>query len=181
MHHDRIRTDLVFQKEEVLVIPMVHLEKVTIHNIWTLMKLEVHENQKEFVASNTQSIAEAYLCLANNGKVFPFGLYDNDTPVGFLMIGYGTDDEWENPPAIARNNYSIWRLMIDRSHQHKGYGRKAVELALQFIRTWPCGKAEYCYLDYEPENTIARDLYHSFGFIENGETDGDEIIAVKKL
>ena len=34
---------------------------------------------------------------------------------------------------------------------------------------------------YEPENTVSKALYHSFGFRENGEMDGDEIVAVLKL
>ncbi|MBQ9323519.1 MAG: GNAT family N-acetyltransferase, partial [Clostridia bacterium] len=62
-----------------------------------------------------------------------------------------------------------------------GFGREAIRLALDFIRTWPCGKADTCELSYEPENMIARDLYHAFGFQETGDMDGDEIIAVLKL
>lgn len=49
--------------------------------------------------------------------------------------------------------------MIDESHQKKGYGREAIRLALEFIKTFPCGKAEYCWLSYEPENEVARRLY----------------------
>ena len=56
-----------------------------------------------------------------------------------------------------------------------------MELALDFIQTFPCGKAEYCWLSYEPENTVAKELYASFGFKENGDMDGEEIIAVLKL
>ena len=33
----------------------------------------------------------------------------------------------------------------------------------------------------EPENEVARRLYESFGFVETGEMDGDEVIAVLKL
>ena len=44
-----------------------------------------------------------------------------------------------------------------------------------------CGKAEYCYLSYEPENINAKRLYSKFDFIENGEMDGEEIVAVLKL
>jgi len=55
------------------------------------------------------------------------------------------------------------------------------KLAFDFIRTWPCGKAEYCSLSCEPENEVARGLYRSLGFMENGEMDGDEIVAVLKL
>ena len=56
-----------------------------------------------------------------------------------------------------------------------------MKLALDFIRTWPCGKAEFCWISYEPENEIARKLYASLGFEETGEMDGDEIVAVLKL
>ena len=56
-----------------------------------------------------------------------------------------------------------------------------MELALNFIRTFPCGKAEYCYLSYDFENTIAKNLYSQFGFVENGEMDDEEIVAVLKL
>ena len=80
-----------------------------------------------------------------------------------------------------KNNYSIWRFMIDKQYQRKGYGRTAIKLALDFIKTWPCGKAEYCALSYEPENEVARRLYASFGFVETGEMDGNEIIAMLKL
>ena len=55
------------------------------------------------------------------------------------------------------------------------------KLALDFIRTWPCGKVEYCSISYEPENEVARELYRSLGFMENGEMDGDEIVAVLRL
>ena len=57
----------------------------------------------------------------------------------------------------------------------------ALRLALEFIRTFPRGKAEYCWRSYEPENEVAKKLYASFGFVENGEMDGDEIVAVLKL
>ena len=33
----------------------------------------------------------------------------------------------------------------------------------------------------EPENGVARELYHSFGFVETGEYDGEELIAVLEL
>ena len=82
---------------------------------------------------------------------------------------------------IADSNYNIWRLMIDKRYQKKGYGKKAIELALKFIKTFPCGEAEYCWLSYEPENTVAKALYKSFGFEETGDMDGEELIAVLKI
>ena len=160
---------------------MVHLEKVNGENIWDILKLSVSESQKNFVASNEVSILEAYAAIASNGYAIPFGVFDGDAPVGFVMVGYGKDDCWKDAPAIAEGNYNLWRLMIDESCQNRGYGRQAVELALNFIRTYPCGKANFCWLSYEPENTVAKSLYASFGFVETGEKDGEEQIAVLKL
>ena len=160
---------------------MLKLEKINGKNIWDILKLSVSEDQKNFVAANDISIIEAYAAITGNGYAFPFGIYEEDTPVGFLMNGFDTDDYWDDAPSIAKGNYNLWRLMIDSSYQHKGYGKGAVRLALEFIKTFPCGEAEYCWLSYEPENQIARQLYYSFGFAETGETDGEELIAVLKL
>lgn len=160
---------------------MLHLVKVNGSNVWDILKLTVSESQKNYVAANDTSIIEAYTAITGNGYAFPFGIYDDEKPVGFLMIGFDVDDYWTDAPEIARGNYNLWRLMIDQAWQNRGYGKQAVQLALDFIRSMPCGKAEYCWLSYEPENEAARQLYHSFGFEETGEMDGDEQIAVLRL
>ena len=160
---------------------MLHLEKVNGRNVWDILKLRVSDSQRDYVAPNDISIIEAYTAITANGRAFPFGIYDDQTPVGFLMIGFDADDDWEDAPDIAKGNYNLWRLMIDEAYQKKGYGKAAVQLALQFIDTRPCGAAKYCWLSYEPDNAAARNLYRSFGFIETGKMDGEEIIAVRKL
>lgn len=160
---------------------MLKLEKINGKNVWEILKLHVSEEQKSFVAGNDISIIEAYTTITGNGHAFPFGIYEDDTPIGFLMIGFDTDDYWEDAPAIAKGNYNLWRLMIDKDYQKKGYGREAVRLALEYIKTFPCGEAQYCWLSYEPENVVAGRLYRSFGFVETGEMDGEELIAVLKI
>ena len=160
---------------------MLRIEKINGKNVWEILKLRVSESQKEFVAANDVSIIEAYTTVTTNGFAFPFGIYDGKTPVGFMMIGYDSADYWEDTPDIARGNYSLWRLMIDENYQKKGFGREAVALGLDFIKSFPCGRSEYCWLSYEPENEVARQLYRSFGFVETGDIVGGEIIAVLKL
>ena len=160
---------------------MVRFEEINGNNVWDILKLKVGENQKGFVAPNDVSIIEAYIAVTHHGKAFPFGIYDGDTPVGFCMIGFGTDDDWEDAPAVAKDSYNLWRLMIDERYQGTGYGREAMKLILDYIGGEPCGPAEYCWLSYEPENEGAKALYASFGFRETGEFDGDEAIAVLKL
>jgi Acetyltransferases len=164
---------------------MLHLEKIDHKNIWDILDLKVYQKQKDFVASNIVSIAQAYSVRDSATAAFPFGIYNGKRPVGFLMIGYNeaaTYDAFDvEPPESLKNNYSIWRLMIDKRYQGRGYGREAIGLALDFIRTWPCGKADCVSLSYEPENEVGAKLYHALGFEENGEMDGDEIVAVLKL
>ena len=164
---------------------MLHLEKIDHRNVWDVIDLKVFQKQKHFVASNGISLIQAYSVRDSETKAFPFGIYNGKRLVGFLMIGYNeaaTYDAFDvEPPQVLHNNYSIWRLMIDKRYQKKGFGREAVRLALEFVRTWPHGKAEACVTSYNPENDVAKKLYASFGFTENGEMDEDEIVAVLKL
>ncbi len=106
------------------------------------------------------------------------------------MIGYYPDLEYakkafgeeDEIPDYIPGSYLVWRLMIDQEYQGKGYGKEALRLALEYIKTKPCGDAECCWLSYEPENKAARELYSSFGFEEKEMPKGwDEVPAVLKL
>ena len=162
----------------------IHLEKVTDDNVEDIVKLRVAKEQKEYVASNEWSLVDAYLSLAKGEPVFPFGIYNGKTLVGFVMISYFNDwsgyerDAWLNSEDYQfykdKYFYYIWRFMIDKKYQKRGYGKEALKLAINFIRTFPCGKAEYCVLSYEPENIAAKNLYGSFGFIELNELTEEE-------
>ena len=164
----------------------ITLEKITYQNyIKVIWGLKVSRKQKNYVASNKGSLAEAYVAITNGGVALPFAICRNKKPIGFLMIGYGANDEDykdEDPAfvAMAKQSYCLWRFMIDKRYQGKGYGRKAMQLALDYIRTFPCGKAKSCWLSYEPENEVARKLYASFGFVEHPEfyKDGEEMPAI---
>ena len=82
--------------------------------------------------------------------------FDGDIPIGFLMIGFDVNSDDEGAPKIAKGNYNIWRFMIDKKFQGKGFGKKAMDLALEFVNTFPCGTAKYCWLSYESDNDVAR-------------------------
>ena len=160
---------------------MLKLKKINRNNIGEILELEVFDNQKSFVATNNSSILEAYIAITDNNDVFTFGIYNDDTPIGFLMVGFDVNSDDEDAPKIAKGNYNIWRLMIDKKFQGKGFGKKAMDLALDFINTFPCGTAKYCWLSYESDNEVARELYKSVGFVETDEKDGEEIVAIMKL
>ena len=160
---------------------MLKLKKINRNNVAEILKLEVLDSQKNFVATNSSSIIEAYIAITENNNVFTFGIYKDDTPIGFLMMGFDVNSDDEGAPRIAKGNYNIWRLMIDKKIQGKGFGKKAMDLALEFISTFPCGTAKYCWLSYESDNNVARQLYKSVGFVETDEKDGEEIVAILKL
>ena len=165
----------------------LHFEKITWDNLDAIINLHVTKEQRDFVASNKDSFVHAFIRMTAEGKqVFPFGIYKGKKPVGFIMITYDVgEDDGEEPSAewFLRNSYFIWRFMIDKRYQGNGYGREAMQLALEFIRTFPAGEAKYCWLSYEPENKVAKKLYLSFGFEEHPEhyEEGEEMPAILKL
>ena len=161
----------------------LHLEKLTWDTVDDVLKLKVAKEQKEFVAPNGDSMIDAYFALTEEKiPVYTLGVYLDKKPVGFLMISY--DVPWAKKYyGLPEKYYYIWRFMIDKRYQGNGYGKEALKLAVDFIKSFPCGKAEYCWLSYEPENEIARKLYLSFGFVEKKENweEGYEIPAVYTL
>ncbi|CQR59053.1 GNAT family N-acetyltransferase [Paenibacillus riograndensis] len=158
---------------------MITLRKITLENRRAMFNLEVSEDQRQFVASNLSSVASCYVLVTNGGHPFPFIIYADEQPVGFVMLAYGTTGYDE--PSIAEDNYCIMRLMIDKQYQNQGYGREAMGKILEFIRTFPAGPAHYCWIPYKSDNIAAKKLYESFGFRDNGEVFNNESITVLQL
>ena len=97
--------------------PVISLREITSANFDDVIALRVRDEQKNYVASNTYSLAEAY---AHRNHV-PFAIYADETPVGFLMYTY-----WEE-----RRQYWIFRLMIAADKQGRGYGREAMRQVIE--------------------------------------------------
>ena len=161
----------------------LRLEKLIWDNYDDVTKLKVNKDQKTFVAPNNDSLIDAYFAVTEEGmKVYTFGIYYGKKPVGFLMISY--DCPWATQYyGLPEKYYYIWRFMIDKKYQGQGFGKEALKLAIEFIKTFPCGESEACWLSYEPENEVARKLYLQAGFIERLDLHKDdmEIPAVLKL
>ena len=154
---------------------MPEIHPVTKDNWRELIKLQVRDDQKGFVASNVHSIAESQFGYDEpddgHWDMFPYGIYDEDTPVGFLMYGY-------NFLHLEQQAFII-RLMVDEKYQGKGYGRFGMKKMLEIF----CADARIkeVGISYEPENEVARKLYASLGFVEPGKMLGEEVLAVLKL
>ena len=68
---------------------MITLRKITLENRRAIFNLEVSEEQRRFVASNLSSVASCYVLATNGGHPFPFAIYADEQPVGFVMLAYG--------------------------------------------------------------------------------------------
>lgn len=158
---------------------MISLRPITLENRRLVFNLQVSQEQRPFVASNLSSVATAYVLATNGGHPLPFAIYHDETVIGFVLIVYGITSY--EIPEIAHGNYSILRFMIDEQYQNCGYGRKALMKIFDYIRTFPEGYGEYCWLEYDPKNSIAKKLYKNMGFVENGEVVNEEVVVVLKL
>lgn len=158
----------------------INFREINLSNVGDICNLKVYEHQEKFVASNTFSLAEAYACSKDGYFVQPFGIYDSTTPIGFIMIGYGKLSDPDDPP-VADGNYILWRLMIDKEYQGKGYCKSVLQKVIEYVKSCPAGKADCIWLSYEKDNQHAQDIYKKFGFSENGQMSGDEIVAVYEL
>lgn len=146
--------------------PKVRLADVTADNWHDVADLELDEGQSDLVADNLYSLAEAkFTPLAR-----PRAIYAGTQLVGFLM--------YDLPEVDAPHAATIYRLMIDRKHQHRGYGRAALELLLAELRAYPgISTVSICYAAKNP----ARTLYESLGFTEVERDENDEIFAELSL
>ncbi|MCP4123494.1 MAG: GNAT family N-acetyltransferase [Bacteroidetes bacterium] len=145
---------------------MISLREVNKDNIIKILNLKVYEEQQDQVATNAISIAQGSV----HEEAWYRGIYADDVPVGFVMLSLNT----------IKKEYWIWRYMIDKEHQGKGYGKAALEQVVDFMRTQPDIKE--IKLSYVPKEKGASDkFYANCGFIDTGEKEEGEIIMKRTL
>ena len=141
---------------------MINLKIIDESNFLDAFQLQLAEGQEKYVSNPIRSLAQAYVY---RNQCQPFGIYDEDEMVGYIMVVY----DYDIP------EYDIWHMMIDASKQGKGYGSAALKKVLDYIRTKPFGDSNRVTLTCNKENQRALSLYHKLGFVETGVEDGDEI------
>ncbi|MBR0537349.1 MAG: GNAT family N-acetyltransferase [Clostridia bacterium] len=141
---------------------MISLRKITEENFVNAFNLKLAPGQDRFVSHPVRSLAQAYVY---REQCQPFGIYQDDEMVGYLMVIY----DYDIP------EYDIWHMMIDESKQGRGFGSAALDLALDYIRTKPFGPSDRVALTCHKENTHALALYKRKGFTETGAVYEEEI------
>ena len=135
--------------------------EITEDNLDEVIALQVNESQQHSVAPNVNSLAEAYV----SQYAWTRAIYVGEKPVGFIMLSDDPDKE----------EYFLWRLMIDAKHQGMGYGAQAVKLAMEYVRTRPNAK---CLVTSSEPNAVggAVDFYLMLGFMPTGAMIEDEVV-----
>ncbi|MEU4424581.1 GNAT family N-acetyltransferase [Actinoplanes sp. NPDC024001] len=143
-----------------MAVDGIRLEPVTANNWRDCAALTVQPAQRDFVAEVTY-----YLCLCNYGDTWnPLAVTRDGAVVGFAM--WGVDDD---------GSRWIGGVVVDAQHQGQGIGTAMIRQLRERLIAEP-GTPNVA-LSYQPANEAARRLYLSLGFVETGETDGEEVIA----
>jgi diamine N-acetyltransferase len=142
----------------------VSLREITEDTLRPILKMEVAAGQKQYVAPNAVSIAQAHF-----SKYAWFrAIYAGDDAVGFAMLSIDTE----------KSEYYLWRFMIGEEFQGNGYGYRAMELVIDFARTLP--NAEEFSLSYVRGPGDPSGFYAKLGFVDTGEMiEGEHIMVLK--
>jgi diamine N-acetyltransferase len=145
--------------------PQITLQPVNSKSWRAVIKLEVEEAQREFVADTG-----FYLALCNyGGNWHPLAILLGELVVGFMMWAVDTEDQ------------SCWLggILIDKTNQGKGYGWQAVQNAIEMLEK-EHGHNNFA-LSYKPSNLVGKHIYKGIGFIETDVWEGEEIVSRMKI
>ncbi len=149
--------------------PALYLRDVDLSNYYPVMMLELADDQRDFVWTNSGPLAEA----AYVPGFRPRALYLGDDPVGLGLWGpYYPGYAYESAPEPGA--YIIDHVMIDRHHQGRGFGRRLVDMMIAEMRG--IADCRRILLAVEPRNTNAIALYRKLGFEDIGRTHEDDIL-----
>ena len=157
--HDGAQAPPVESREPEPAAPAaVSLREITAETVRQVCMLEVSESQRVFVAPNAISIAQAYF----EPRAWFRAVYAGEEPVGFAMLEVD----------LVKHSYYLWRFMIDHRYQGRGFGKQALALVIEHVRTLP--EATALELSYhagpgEPAPFYARLGFEETGRIEEGE------------
>ncbi|MBS4172168.1 GNAT family N-acetyltransferase [Bacillus sp. FJAT-49736] len=140
----------------------IEIKPITQKNIRECAKLEVSEDQKQFVARNLATIAWAYV----DPQFTPYAICDGETVVGVAAVEYIPDNE-------DYDRHWVPRFMIGEQFQGKGYGKQGMLKVIEMI-TKQHSSCQRVRLSVVPENQGAINFYKNIGFMETDETLEDE-------
>ena len=149
---------------------MTEFHKPTNDTLLPILKMELTPAQTDakLVAPNAVTLAQA----AYYPPSEVWGIWEGETPVGLVALVDGSHPEADLEEGDDPNALLLWRLFIDKTHQGKGHGTKALEFVTDLARKKGLPKVYTSAVQHE---FSARPLYERFGFKPTGRViDGDE-------
>jgi RimJ/RimL family protein N-acetyltransferase/GNAT superfamily N-acetyltransferase len=146
----------------------VELVEVTTGIDRAVVRLSTHKTQESFVAPMLVSFTDALFPeVVDGAPVVPWmrAVVADDEIVGFVMLALRTEHHPEP---------YLWRLLIDRLHQHRGIGARVLDLIVEeclrrgdatLITSWGEGKGS-------PRPFYLRNGFEPTGRIIDEETEG---------
>ena len=152
----------------------VSLREITADTVRTICQLSdtLPPPKKWMVAPNAISIAQAHF----EPHAWFRAIYAGETPVGFIMLYDGGPDQDEPDRGPV---YFLWRFMIAGPHHGKGYGRRAIELLVDYVKTRPEAKELIVSCGEGPGSPEG--FYKKLGFARSGRMYDREVGLVMKL
>ena len=136
---------------------MVKFKKITQDNFDLAMEIEVTKEQDLVIAPTMYSLAQCYVY----PEMKPFLIMKDDVAVGFILFIVDHKESF----------YEICRLMIDKNHQRKGYGKESMLLAIDYLKA---EGAKIIELSHRTDNPHPAKLYLDLGFEYTGEIEDQE-------
>jgi GNAT superfamily N-acetyltransferase len=150
----------------------VRLVEVTPDNLRTVYDLRTHKTQESFVAPVARSLAQALVPPVEDGQALvPWyrAIEADGVIVGFVMVALGT---------ASHPDPHLWRLLIDRMHQRRGIGGRALDIVEAEMRSRG-GKA--LGVSYGTGKGAPAPFYAAHGYEPTGEISDGETVARKAL
>jgi diamine N-acetyltransferase len=132
------------------------------------------ESQKNCVASNAYSIAQAHYYPE---KAWFKGIYltEASIPIGFIMLDVVADDL----PEVDKPGVYLWRFMMKYEYQKQGYGRECLDLISEKFKLE--GKKTIYTSCVKEEADSPYHFYIKYGFVDTGLVEDNEQVLMKIL
>ena len=140
----------------------IHFRKVNMDNCKQIIEMQLFESQEEYVMPFVDSLAQSYSDLFEEEITVTYALCDGKKVAGMVEIRYVKGEGF--PELKDKMVYELFRILVDKDCQKEGYGTKAVQLFLDYVKEKPLGDADDIVVSVVEGNDVALKLYEKFGF-----------------
>src|SRR5215211_3696959 len=136
-----------------------------------VLALCVAPQQERFVGGSVQG-ALGDAAEYPNAKPWYRAIYADDEPAGFVMVSWNCEPQ---PPEII-GPWFLWKLLIDKRYQGRGYGSEAVRQVAELVRAEGARELLTSFVlgDGGPSG-----FYERLGFVPTGDLDVNKEVILR--